>query len=151
MPRIPRPKKLNRYERKLVNDKKIKQALHGDGLYLYENASKIGELALPKPTATGLRHVGPGQRFEGDSYYLNLVRTNHLRLVQELCPPITEQGNKLMEKKLFLDQPDTYTHQGKVEHVQNTTPKKVLREKTEPQESVLLTEDPMAGVEIILE
>lgn len=153
MPRIPKPKKLNRYERKLVHNQKLKQAFQGEGLYLYENASKIGELTLPKPTASGLRLLRPGQKFEGDSYYMNLVRSNHLRLIQELCPPapITEQRSDTMDNKLLLNQPDVYTTEGKVEHVQKTTPKKTLKEKTEQQEPVLLTEDPMAGVEIILE
>jgi hypothetical protein len=57
------------------------------------------------------------------------------------------------ETKLILDQPDKVTHQGTVEHVVVDAPK-ALNEAAptvkKPQEDVLITEDPMDGVDILL-
>lgn len=60
------------------------------------------------------------------------------------------------EQKLILDQPETVTTKGVVEHVvvepvSVAPPKKVVEtKKIQGTEDVLLNEDPMAGIEIIL-
>lgn len=60
-----------------------------------------------------------------------------------------------MENKLILDQPDMVTERGQVEHVvrQPQVPQQPLNDATgdvQKQPEVLLTEDPLDGVEIIL-
>ena len=63
---------------------------------------------------------------------------------------ILEQKEPDMEEKLILDQPDCITPQGKTEQVV-VDPKKKLNEVV-PEDNpkdVLLTEDPLDGVEII--
>lgn len=140
----------------------------GTGLYIYENNTG-GDLTLPKPTATGLRRIGPKERFQGDSYYQKWVGPpmNMLKFIEAVVvapPPVPEgpgerlrlleEGAKMAEqKKLILDQPDTITHAGKIEHVVNdNVPVQKINENNPHQkpQDVLLTEDPLDGVEIIL-
>jgi hypothetical protein len=63
-----KPRKFNKYERKEIRERKLRNDMVGTGLYIYENNTG-GDLTLPKPTATGLRRIGPKERFQGDSYY----------------------------------------------------------------------------------
>lgn len=153
-----RRKKPSRYERKLIQEQRAKESLSGSGVYIYENNSD-GDLALPKPTQSGVRSVGPRKRFQGDSYYMKWVGPpmNLLRLIEEVLPQTKEMDNKekeMSEKKLILDQPDTINNQGKVEHILvDQTPQQSLNDSTnldEKKPEVLLNESPIDGVEIIL-
>lgn len=151
--------KLNRYERRIVHAEKLKNSMGGSGLFIYENNTD-GDLKLPKPTQSGIRVVGPRKRFQGDSYFMSWVGSpmNLLRLVEEIVPKDTNQlqikeSNMTNEKQLILDQPDTITNQGKVERVVVDPGQKPLNDNTQPtpkNPEVLLTEDPLSGVEIIL-
>jgi len=156
-------KRLNKYERKEVREKKLKMDMAGGGRYIYENNSDA-ELTLPKPTASGLRKVGPRQQFQGDDYYMQWVGSPHniLRFMDTITEEdeIIEEDEVIGEgveenmEKLILDQPDTVTEQGKVEHVVESplVPTQPLNDSNENKEDaeVLLNEDPLDGVEIIL-
>jgi len=141
---------MNKYERRAEREQQIKIALHGEGLYEYINNRK-GELNLPKVAANGIKRVAPGKTFEGDSYFMQMVKTNDLRLVREIISPEQERINMQEQQKLILDQPDTITNEGKIEHVVTQKPQKMNEQapqlKTAPE--VLLNEDPMEGVEIL--
>ncbi len=148
---------MNQHERRAEREKQIKAALHGEGLYEYMN-NRTGELNLPKPAKNGVKRVLPGKTFEGDNYFMQMVRTNDLRLVREIMSPEQERTNmqeqQLIQEqqKLILDQPDQITDKGKVEHVvPNQQPQKMNEQvqQQQPKPEVLLNEDPMEGVEII--
>jgi hypothetical protein len=135
----------NKFERQQLNREKLVQSLSGTGLYIYKNNSK-GTLMLPKATSDGKRHIGVNETFQGDSYFMDFVRRHELILVED----ISERNT--MSEKLILDQPDQVTTVGKVEHVVQPEGKP-LNEASPPQtpqKDVLLTEDPLDGVEIIL-
>lgn len=137
-------RKFNKYEKKEVRAEMLAQAMHGDGLYLFENKSNA-DLTLPRPTKSGIRKVGPRGQFQGDSYYLQLVRTGFLRLIKELQSP--EQEKTIMEEKLILDQPDRITSEGTIEQVVKGKPKQRLNEgDNDPQQDVLLNESPSGFV-----
>lgn len=147
--------KLNRHERKEVNAAKLAYNMGGSGLYVYENNTDA-DLKLPKPTNTGMRTVGPRKRFEGDSYFMRWVGApmNLLRLIEEKVPKNTpkttvNEENKMADK-LILDQPDTVTSKGKIEHIVDDT-MKPLNDSTQGKKGsdVLLTENPLDGVAII--
>lgn len=153
--------KPNRLERRKINSEKLANNLSGSGLYIFENNTD-GDLKLPKATASGMRMIGPRKRFQGDSYFLSWVGApmNLLRLIEEITPKKTTQeiadeinkGKTMNEQKLILDQPDTVTNKGKIEHVvSNQQPVQQLNDAaaTKPQHDVLLTENPLDGVAII--
>lgn len=155
--------RLTKYEKKEIRERKLKMDMAGTGMYIYENNTS-GDLTLPKPTASGQKRVGPRQRFQGDSYYMAWVKPplNLLKFIETVTAPepkaeltLTEEAT-MADKKLILDQPDTITHHGKVEHAVDEfgQPKKQkLHDSTDPtarKQDVLLTEDPLDGVEIIL-
>jgi len=154
-------KRLNRQQKREMNSEKLKNSMSGSGIYIYENNSDA-DLSLPKPTESGVRVVGPRKRFQGDSYFMSWVGSpmNLLKLVEVVMPQLTveqiikqKKENAMTEQKLILDQPDTITHDGKIEYVVNDPSVKQLNDNTEPPKempSVLLTEDPLDGVEIIL-
>jgi hypothetical protein len=156
--------KMNRFEKKANRQQKMKDALHGEGLYVYENNTR-GDLDLPKPTASGKKSLKVGEQFQGDNYYMRLVPTmlryircivpaGQQQAVEQAAPaqPLNE-GTTMSEKQLILNQPDRVTNKGKVEHVVNQ-PQQPLNEgqptKSAPTPEVLINEDPMDGVEIIL-
>ena len=162
--------KLNKYQRREVNAEKLKNDLAGTGVYIYENNTD-GDLKLPKPTDSGIRMIGPRKRFQGDSYFMNWVGSpmNLLRLVEVVVPKMTFQelqAHKLKQEgllneetmdnqKLLLDQPDTVTTNGKIERVVVQPNQIPLNDVTDPaapksKPEVLLTEDPLDGMEIIL-
>ena len=138
-------RKFNKYEMKEVRQEILTKALHGEGLYLYQNNTN-GDLKLPRPTNSGVQSVGSRQQFQGDNYYMQLVRTGELRLIKEIQAP---QVN-IMENKLILDQPDTITQKGKVEHVVETEAPKKLNEEETSQEEVLLNENPVTDGFVIV-
>ncbi len=143
-------RKFNKYEKKEVRAQQIATALHGEGLYLYQNNTNA-DLTLPRPTKSGLRIVGPKQQFQGDNYYMQLVKTGYVRLIKEIQSPAQQQAalnpptEVNMEDKLILDQPDMITEQGKVEQVINkNTPLQKLNEGDKQQQpDVLLNEGPV--------
>lgn len=149
--------KMNRLEKKTNEKLKREDALHGDGLFVFQNNTK-GTLDLPKATASGKKRLEEGEQFQGDSYFMRLVPTM-LRYIREIVPAGGPKNNALVElkentmpEKLILDQPDRVTNQGTVENVLAEPKKQPLNESQpkQPQPDVLLTEDPMDGVEIIL-
>lgn len=152
-------KRFTKYEKKEHREANLKINMAGTGVYIFENNTD-GDLTLPKPTATGQRKVGPRQRFRGDSYYMQWVKPplNLLRFIETvtvvdpaLLAPQTE--DTMNQKKLILDQPDTITQHGKIEHVVVDGPQQKLHDANDPNPKnapVLLTEDPLDGVEIIL-
>ena len=140
-------RKFNKYEKKEVQHQMLANALAGEGLYLFENNTKA-DLSLPRPTRSGIRSVGPKQQFQGDSYYMQMVRQGHLRLIKVLQTPEEERAADLkeqmmQEQKLILNQPDIITEHGKVEHVVANTPVRPLHEAgDQKQPDVLLNESP---------
>lgn len=149
-------KKLNRFEKREANADKLRHSMGGSGVYLYENITDA-DLTLPKPTPSGIRVVGPHKRFQGDSYFMSWVGSpmNLLKVIEVIAPAITKKQETKMptENKLILDQPDTVTEQGKVEFAVPTQPVQQLNDSNNPDvksPEVLLTEDPLDGVEIIL-
>lgn len=146
---------------------KLKMDLHGDGVYLFENNTS-GDLLLPKPANNGRRSVAHKGQFQGDSYFMKMVKTNELKLIKTIVPivpavktsTIVESGDKKMlnENKLILDQPEKFTSEGHVEHVsvskdpkkQKLNESKPSKNEKEKEKDTLITEDPMSGVEIIL-
>jgi hypothetical protein len=146
-------RKLNKIEEKQDRDRRIREAFHGEGLYVFENNTKA-DLFLPKPLASGKKVVAPGEQFQGDSYYNSLIGRG-LRLIRAVVEPVKEESTMSEEQKLILNQPDRITHQGQVEQVVKKPKKsKPLNEgnphKEKPKD-VLINEDPLSGVEIILE
>ena len=153
-------KKLNRFERRIEQKTKTANSIAGTGLFVYENNTN-GHLTLPKATTSGQRVVGPKEQFQGDSYFMSLVKppNNLLKFVKTIVnedqlPKTTSlmETTDMNEQKLILDQPDRVTSEGTVEQIVSKKPVQKLNdavaEKT--KQEVLLTEEPMDGVEIIL-
>jgi len=146
-------RRFTRQERKENREAKLRSDMAGKGMFIFENNTD-GDLTLPKPTAAGVKKVGPRQRFQGDDYFMAWVKPplNLLKYIETVVPANTEKN---MENKLILDQPDMVTERGQVEHVvrQPQVPQQPLNDATgdvQKQPEVLLTEDPLDGVEIIL-
>jgi hypothetical protein len=148
--------KLDKYEARGYRKRKLAQDLKGEGLYIFRNNTS-GDLMLPKPDASGLRTVAKGAEFQGDSYFMQMVKNNQCRLVKELVSPQQEKEmNMSMQEKLILDQPEMVTSEGAVEHV-CCGGKKVQQLNEVPQNpqarnaDVLINEDPLDGVDILSE
>lgn len=146
--------KFNRYEKKEIRSTNIARAMSGKGLYIYENSSKHAELTLPRPTNSGVRKVAAGRQFQGDDYYMQLVRSGELRLIQCLDDGIPK-GDVMNENTLILDQPQTVTPQGVVENVvvtKQSAKKKPTAKKNEATQTpstpqpVLLIEAPVGAI-----
>jgi hypothetical protein len=143
-------RKFNKYEKKEVRAQVIQNALHGEGLYLFRNHTQA-DLTLPRPTKSGQRIVLAGKEFQGDDYYMQLVRQGLLRLVKEIQSPEQQRAaltEASVEDKLLLEQPDTVTPQGKVEHVVAKAPAQHKlnegKKSAKPAEpDVLLNENPV--------
>lgn len=147
-------RKFNKYERKENNRAHMEKSLQGEGLYLYENNTNA-DMTLPKPTKSGLRSVGPRQQFQGDNYYMSMVKVGHLRLIKELQSPQQQAVNEAVTneeltmssqepEKLILDQPETITEHGQVEHVQSPSQIQSLNEgDNQPKKDVLINESPV--------
>jgi hypothetical protein len=117
-----------------IRKAQIKESLKGEGMYIFENNTS-GDLYLPRPTQTGRRLVPKGQQFVGDNYYFNMVKTNELKLIQELQS----------QEKVITEQPPTITSQGVVE---NQHPN-INEQASKTQQDILLTESPIDGIKII--
>lgn len=136
--------------------------LHGEGLYVYRNRTN-GTLNLPKPTKSGVVEVALGGEWEGDNYYMFMVRNNMAALVRTISDPIVvaesiiTEGKENMQEKLILDQPECVTSEGQVEHViaqpKNKAKEKVAKQrvtsKFDESKEVLLNDDPLDGVQIL--
>jgi len=147
--------RFTKQEKKTHHQNKIINNMTGTGIYIYENNTD-GDLNLPKPTVSGSRTIGPRKRFQGDSYYMKWVGhpMNLLKFIEEVVPQDKKERNNMNENKLVLDQPDTITVQGKVEHVVvNESPTEQFNDSTgdlsATKPDVLLNESPIDGVEII--
>lgn len=141
--------KLSKEERKANNRQKAADALAGTGLHVFENNVK-GDLSLPKPTASGKRSLTKNEQFQGDSYFFNLVRSGLLRFIRTISEvgPNDIKEETMSQEKLILDQPDTVTTEGKVEHVVEKKPEVLAEQKGKKDEPVLLTEGPVGFIEI---
>jgi len=156
--------RLSKYEKNMLRAQKRKAALEGTGVFVFRNNTS-GELHLPRPTKSGLRKVPLKEEFQGDDYYMFMVRNNELRLVRQLEPTdlqkqqaklVTEQKQQehnTMHEKLIVEQPPTVTTEGTEEVNVTKTPKKQKLNETQPADGqvddVLLNENPLDGVEII--
>jgi hypothetical protein len=149
--------KFNRFERAENRKAKIAESLKGEGVFVFANNTK-GDLQLAKPPIKGGVKIGSmtliprGAEFHGDSYFLPMLRTNELRLIETLISP-EEQRSTMQEQKLLLNQPDRVTTKGTVEQVIPPQPQQALNEgqpARQPVQDVLINEDPMSGVEIVL-
>lgn len=148
--------RLNRQEKRQVQSEKLKHDMSGSGIYLYENNTS-GDLRLPKATESGVSKIGPkgspSGKFQGDSYFMKWVGApmNLLKLVEVIVPQKLKGENNMNNQKLILDQPDTITTQGKIEHVVVEQPvAHKLESPVQAPKDTLITEDPLDGVEIIL-
>lgn len=123
------------------------EANAGSGLFVYKNTTKA-DMMLSRRTASGKSKVAGGEEFQGDSYYKKFIGQG-LALIKTLVTESGEQtiGVPMNEQKLILNQPDCITANGTVEHVQA---KKKVNEDATIMPEILLTEDPLEGVEIIL-
>ena len=138
--------KFNKYEKAQIRHDTIEKALHGEGLYLFENHT-LADLTLPRPTQSGVRVVRSKTQFQGDNYYLQLVRSGHLRLIKELLTPEQERAAMhTQEEKLILDQPEIVTNQGKVEHVVDKKIKRLNEDNEDDSQDVLINEEPSGFV-----
>ncbi len=154
--------RLSKYEKNMLRAQKRKAALEGTGLFIFRNNTS-GELHLPRPTKSGLKRVPVKEEFQGDDYYMFMVRNNELRLVRQLEPTDlqkqqaqlaeqTKQEHNTMQDKLIVEQPPTVTTEG-TEEVTVTTPEKQKLNETQPADGkpgdVLLNDNPLDGIEII--
>jgi hypothetical protein len=149
IPRLPRKKKLNRYEKEAHRQEKMSTALQGHGMYIFENISN-GDLWLPKPDANGSKGpVPPGGKWKGDDYFHQLVKNRDAKISEILISPQVQQ-EQIMQEKLLVDQPDRVTDEGVVEQI---LPKQTLNEVSPPPTSgeKLINEDPLDGVSILLD
>lgn len=148
-------KRVSKIERMAQRRQQLEHHQKGEGLYVFRNRNKDATLSLPKPSADGKTVVGPARpgvpgsgEWQGDSYFMELVRRNEAILVRTIKSPQEEQ----MMQKLILDQPDQVTSEGTIEHVVNDeNPQSLNESPDDPKKKpdVLLTEDPMEGVQII--
>lgn len=148
--RLPK-KKVSKREQKQINIATRNHNLSGTGVYIFQNVTS-GDFMLPKKSLDGKKLVKKNEQFQGDSYFMRFVGSpnNILKLIRRLEETKEKVNN--MTDKLILDQPDQITTQGKVEHVIADTPKAVIKENdnNKTQENVLITENPIDGLEIIL-
>jgi hypothetical protein len=138
--------------------------IEGDTIYTYENHRRH-DLKLPKKSYDGKDFIRPNGRFLGDAYFLMLVRSGDIRVIDSkpVNPPAPVVNENLNEsvggnvEKLILDQPEKFTAKGHSESVvvnQNACCKgtQTCTSKNESDataDGVLLTENPLDGIDII--
>lgn len=151
-------KKVDKYTLREMKRQKREDSLKGSGEYLFVNNTR-GELILPKKPIKSPIPMQPcvipmGQTFVGDSYFLNMMRSGEIRLIETLKPADNERTGIMEEKKLMLDQPNRFTNQGQTEHVvpDDKTVRPLIENQPhkQPAKDALITEDPIDGVEILL-
>ena len=136
-------RRFTKYERSEYRKEQLRMAMHGEGKYLFQNNTR-GSLELPKPPLEGSKIIPPNGKFLGDNYFMQMVRTNDLKLLEEIEKPMSE--------KLITEQPPVVTAGGTVEFVQQPAGLKKLNEtptEAKPQQDVLINEDPLGGVVIL--
>jgi hypothetical protein len=147
--------KENKYTLREMKRQKRENALKGDGEYRFVNNTR-GDLTLEKPPISGKNPVPVGQTFVGDNYFLRMMKTGDIRLVEVIKPAQCERKEIMPEQKLMLDQPSRFTNQGQTEHVvpDNKAAKPLVENQpNQPNKkaaNTLITEDPLEGVEILL-
>jgi len=147
--------RLNKHEARAYRAQKMEKALKGSGTYVFENITK-GDLMLPKATASGQTKVAVGQSFQGDDYFMQLVKDHQCRLVKTLISPEQAKQNALkleqsqQNQKLILDQPNMVTESGQVELVADDQQLNESPVETE-QVDKLINESPIDGIDIVLE
>lgn len=162
--------KPDKYEQRELRRQRMEQTLKGSGQYLFVNNTR-GDLELIKPPIQGpnpsiapekQKTIPAGKTFIGDSYFLCLLKSNDVRLIEVIQPAdapnqtLNERKEELMteERKLILDQPERFTQKGQTEQVIPDSNGKTLNEQMPAKKDAtgdkLLTEDPLAGVEILL-
>lgn len=143
---------INRYESRALHQAKLDSVLNGEGLFVFRNNTS-GTLDLPKATVSGQKRIPRNGEWQGDNYYMVLVKRNEARCVRTiLTPEQTMESKKMAEQKLILDQPDQITEAGKVEHVVQK-PQIKLNESTPDVKKtgdILINEDPMSGIDILV-
>lgn len=140
---------------------KSSQNIQTGTLYIFEN-HKNNDFSLPVKSYCGKKMIGPRGRFTGDSYFLSFVKTGDLRMIQVLehkveePPAVINEASEGNMEKLILDQPEKFTTKGQTEHVVVDNPQaKKLTEITgdkasqQTQPDILLTENPLEGIDII--
>jgi len=149
--------KMDKYTLREMKRQKRENALKGDGEYLFVNNTR-GDLNLEKkpiksPIPSSPCVIPPGQTFVGDNYFLKLMRSGEVRLIETLKLAQCERKEIMPDQKLILDQPNRFTNQGQTEHVvpedKNVKPL-VESGPDKPGVNKLITEDPLDGVEILL-
>ena len=153
-------KSIREIEREL-REKNHREHFAGAGRYIFEN-NTTGDFQLPKPAMNGASWLRKDAQFTGDSFFLKLVPSD-LKLISVLVDANQLNINESTESKLILDQPDTVTQSGKVEHVESQEDTQ-LNDSTENKDEhegscacetcsdqMLLNEDPMSGVDIIID
>ena len=152
--RIKKPK-LNKLQRIALHHERQERVLRGNGKFIFRNNAK-GTLGLAKPGETldgqPILSVPVNGEFVGDDYFMYLVKSNEAKLIKTITSP--EEEKKQMEEKLILDQPNTVTTEGTTEQVVVQPQQKNAKKKEKVQEQikqneVLLTDDPLAGVQIL--
>lgn len=93
---------MNKKQRREDRLKKVKEELSGSGSYIYENNTDA-DLSLPRATKSGLKNIGPRQRFEGDSYYLKFISPpiNLLKLI-EVKEEATAEKKEIEEQSVAV-------------------------------------------------
>lgn len=124
------------------------QSLNGvSETYIFQNNTN-GDLNLPKPAKDGRLKVGLNELFEGDKYFLALAKPplNLLKYIGQ------KKNEEKMAESLILDQPDVITSNGKVEQTVLDDSSIIKKEnENKNKKEVLLTEQPIDGVEIIID
>ena len=157
--------RINRQSRRVTKQEALSQQKErlaykqqGKGLYLYRNKHKEATLELAKPLKDGTKTVQPGAEFEGDDYYMSMIKAGDVIFVREIISPQEEANmQQVNEQKLILDQPATVTADGTVEHVVLGDGTNLPLHEGQPvqqpgqKKDVLLTEEPVDGLEIILD
>jgi hypothetical protein len=145
----PKKKKMTRLEKKEYQRQHLANGLAGKGVYIFENTSR-GDLWLPKPSIDGSKGpIPPGGQWKGDSYFVELVKNRDAKIVKVLVSP---QEQNIMPEKLLVDQPDRVTTQGIVEQVvKSDIPLNEGEPAMDVPNTVLINEDPLQGVEILID
>lgn len=146
--------KKNKLQERLKKIQGINSLVSGKGEYIYKNNTK-GTLILSKESLDGKKNIPIGGTWRGDDHYMYLFKSNDALLIETISDS-NNQKESNMENKLILDQPETFTTKGAVEQVEigkDSVAKLnevVPNENLEDEKEKLINEDPMDGIQIIL-
>ena len=144
-------KKFTKLEKRNNNKKKFSKAMSGEGEYIFQNNTR-GDLKFPYRPNIGSIILPVNSKFKGDSYYLQFVKSNELRLIEDLNKNLEKKEENMNNQKLILDQPDIITEQGKVEHeVKNVPVQNLNEDKEDKKPEVLLNENPVSDGFIVID